>query len=140
MYAKKGPRGAAALEAIGVRVGRQLVERIIVDRARFGDHLEVIKFVCKEFWAELYQKQIDNLKTNHRGVFVLQDNRFRWLLRLGPEAAGPAKAQVVEAAAKHLFFPCGIVRGALSSLGVNSTVTADASNLPVCSFTVKIKS
>lgn len=36
------------------------------DRPRFGEPLEVIKFICKEFWAEMFQKQADNLKTNHR--------------------------------------------------------------------------
>ena len=119
---------------------------MVTDRQRFGDHLEVIKFICKEFWAELFQKQVDNLKTNHRvsspsvqeqllrlsrqhnlalgdfcraitrpgmrhqtradlrgalspsllllqGVFVLQDNRFRWLHRLSPETTGLPKAQ-----------------------------------------------
>lgn len=33
---------------------------------RFADHLEVIKFICKDFRSELFKKQIDNLKTNHR--------------------------------------------------------------------------
>lgn len=29
----------------------------------------------------MFKKQIDNLKTNHRGVFVLTDNRFEPLRR-----------------------------------------------------------
>jgi hypothetical protein len=28
--------------------------------------LEVIKFVCKDFWQVVFKKQVDNLKTNHR--------------------------------------------------------------------------
>jgi hypothetical protein len=47
-----------------------------MDHQRFQDTLEVIKFICKEFWQMLYKKQVDNLRTNHRGVYVLQDNRF----------------------------------------------------------------
>jgi hypothetical protein len=43
-----------------------IIFRITVDRPRFNEPLEVIKFICKEFWAELFQKQVDNLKTNHR--------------------------------------------------------------------------
>lgn len=41
-----------------------------MDRPRFSDHLEAIKFICKDFWSELFKKQIDNLKTNHRVCFI----------------------------------------------------------------------
>jgi len=61
-----GPAAPAALEAIGFRVGRQLAERYSRDKARLGDTLEVIKFLCKDFWLALFKKQVDNLKTNHR--------------------------------------------------------------------------
>ncbi|KAM4119354.1 hypothetical protein ACJW30_03G052300 [Castanea mollissima] len=37
-----------------------------MERPHFSDHLEAIKFICKDFWSELFKKQIDNLKTNHR--------------------------------------------------------------------------
>lgn len=36
------------------------------DRPRFTEHLDVIKFLCKDLWVILFRKQIDNLKTNHR--------------------------------------------------------------------------
>lgn len=39
-----------------------------MERPRFTDHLEAIKFICKDFWSELFKKQIDNLKTNHRVI------------------------------------------------------------------------
>jgi len=41
----------------GFRVGRQLVERYTASRPRLGDDLDVIKFICKEFWRELFHKQ-----------------------------------------------------------------------------------
>ena len=44
--------------------------RYTMDRPRFTDHLEAIKFICKDFWSELFKKQIDNLKTNHRVISV----------------------------------------------------------------------
>lgn len=28
--------------------------------------LDVIKFVCKDFWIAIFKKQIDKLQTNHR--------------------------------------------------------------------------
>jgi hypothetical protein len=61
-----GPSSCAGLEAVGVRVGRQLAERQTKDKPRLGDTLEIIKFVCKEFWQAVFKKQVDNLRTNHR--------------------------------------------------------------------------
>lgn len=36
------------------------------DKPRLGDTLEIIKFLCKDFWQVVFKKQVDNLKTNHR--------------------------------------------------------------------------
>lgn len=36
------------------------------DKPRLGDTLEIIKFLCKDFWQAVFKKQVDNLKTNHR--------------------------------------------------------------------------
>ena len=36
------------------------------DRPRLQDTLERVKFVCKELWTVVWDKQIDNLRTNHR--------------------------------------------------------------------------
>jgi len=43
------------------------------DIQRFKDELETMKFVCKEVWNVVYKKQIDNLRTNHHGVYNLHD-------------------------------------------------------------------
>ena len=42
----------------GYRVGRQLVERYAANRPRLGENLDVIKFICKEFWNEVFHKQV----------------------------------------------------------------------------------
>ncbi|KAE8734633.1 putative histone H2AXb-like [Hibiscus syriacus] len=146
-YANKPELAARRIEAIGYQVGHQLAERYTMERPRFSDHLEAIKFICKDFWSELFKKQIDNLKTNHRGTFVLQDNRFRWLTRMSidqsPENVTSGEPSIIadEKALEsmHLYFPCGIIRGALSNLGIPCAVSADISNLPACSFVVRIK-
>ncbi|KAG5288018.1 BET3 family protein [Histoplasma ohiense] len=85
------------LEALGFRVGQGLAERFSRDRPRFTDNLDVIKFLCKDFWTILFRKQIDNLKTNHRGVYVLTDNTFRPLIRMSMSNRNEAiaKAQSV---------------------------------------------
>ena len=42
----------------GFRVGRQLAECYTANRARTGEPLEVIKFICKEFWVAVFRKQV----------------------------------------------------------------------------------
>ena len=100
--------------------------------------LEAVKFLCKEFWTEVFRKQIDKLQTNHRGVFVLKDHELRWLRRLPSD---DERARV--AAIKLLAFPCGLIRGALSNLGIAAVVScdflADGKNMSACSFNIKIK-
>nr|ACU14618.1 unknown [Glycine max] len=150
-YTNKPELAARRIEAIGYQVGHQLSERYTMERPRFTDHLEAIKFICKDFWSELFKKQIDNLKTNHRGTFVLQDNKFRWLARMSIDpstdnvsplediTSPTAESKAAQAMSMHLYFPCGIIRGALSNLGIPCAVSADISNLPACSFVVRIK-
>ena len=73
------------LEAIGVHVGANITERYVhLSHSRFSrtaacisyrlchgkpyfvETLESIKFVCKDLWTACWDKQVDNLRTNHR--------------------------------------------------------------------------
>ncbi|KKZ64985.1 hypothetical protein EMCG_09111 [[Emmonsia] crescens] len=121
------------LETLGFRVGQGLAERFSRDRPRFTDNLDVIKFLCKDFWTILFRKQIDNLKTNHRGVYVLTDNAFRPFTRMSMSNRNEAIAK----AQAYLWFPCGIIRGGLASMGINATVQAESSDLPGATFQIK---
>ncbi|TVY14978.1 Trafficking protein particle complex subunit 6B [Lachnellula arida] len=121
------------LEGLGYRVGQGLVERFSKDRPRFTDTLDVIKFLCKDLWMLVFQKQIDNLKTNHRGVYVLTDAQFKPLKRLSAVAGGGG----VVKAQPFLWFPCGIIRGALASMGINATVHAETVDGFVVTFQIK---
>ncbi|KAI0186927.1 transporter particle component [Xylaria flabelliformis] len=121
------------LEGLGYRVGLGLVERFSRDRPRFTDTLDAIKFVCKDLWMLVFKKQVDNLKTNHRGVYVLTDHAFRPLSRMSTDAGGQALAR----AQPFLWFPCGILRGALAAMGISATVQAETSELPGAVFQIK---
>ncbi|XP_017264788.1 trafficking protein particle complex subunit 6b isoform X3 [Kryptolebias marmoratus] len=98
-------RNISKLENLGCRVGQGLIERLTKDAPRFKDELDIMKFICKDFWTCLFKKQIDNLRTNHQ----------------------------------YLAFTCGLVRGALSNLGLRSVVTAEISDMPACKFQVLIQ-
>ncbi|CBF70856.1 trafficking protein particle complex subunit [Aspergillus nidulans FGSC A4] len=121
------------LESLGYRVGQGLAERFSRDRPRFTDNLDVIKFLCKDLWMTLFKKQIDNLKTNHRGVYVLTDNSFRPFAKMSMSSRNEALSR----AQAYLWFPCGVIRGALSNLGIHTTVQAETTELPGATFQVK---
>lgn len=136
----------ALIEAIGLRLGRALAERYTQQKGRMTEQLDVIKWACKELWSEVFRKQVDSLRTNHRGTFVLKDNQFRWTRALSADpvdgassASAATSPAAVEAAAEHLLLPCALVRGALQALGVDCTVTADPAHLPAVDFTIVIR-
>ena len=61
----------------------------------------------------LFQKQVDNLKTNHRGVYVLTDSNLPWFKH-------------TEISSKHTTLICGILQGALSNLGISSDIACES--------------
>ncbi|KAK4957295.1 hypothetical protein LTR10_005255 [Elasticomyces elasticus] len=129
------------LDGMGYRVGQGLVERFSVNKPRPTTPLDAIKFICKDLWILVFRKQIDNLKTNHRGVFVLTDNRFQPLSRMSVDRRTGIKGaeEALERAQTSLYFPCGVIRGALSGLGVEVTVEASSTEIPVATFQIKTK-
>lgn len=110
-----------------------------------------------------FGKQVDALRTNHRGTFVLRDAAFRRLASLsadvsvrpaaaaaqkekmgengGGAAADPSSAarEAAVAAATTLRLHAGVVRGALSALGVEADVTAASPVPPAAEFTVIVR-
>ncbi|KAK9461096.1 transport protein particle component-domain-containing protein [Lipomyces oligophaga] len=123
------------IEGIGYRVGQGLVERFAQDRPLYTEVLEVVKYICKDLWQLLFKKQIDNLKTNHRGMYVLTDNAFRMLMRMSTDIGG---VDTAKRAQPYLWYSCGVIRGALANLGVQATVVADTTSIPVATFHVQI--
>lgn len=108
------------VEDLGFTVGSRFVERVAQQRVLSHEQLEVMKFICKDFWNESFGKPIDKLQTNHRGVFVLKDENLRWIA--GLSGAGTGASLMRE---RLLRFPCGLVRGALQSLGLDASVSAE---------------
>ncbi|EME31805.1 Trafficking protein particle complex subunit 6B [Galdieria sulphuraria] len=126
-------RKVERLEAIGRDIGRRWLEKLSEGTPHFSTELDKVKFICKEFWIATFQKQIDNLKTNNKGTYVLSDKRFRSLLHVSetPDAIGQLE--------DYIIFPLGIIKGAFESLGMNCEVYGDCSSAPSCIFTVNLK-
>ncbi|KAF2205162.1 transport protein particle component [Delitschia confertaspora ATCC 74209] len=140
------------LEALGYRVGLGVVERFSRTHPRPQTPLDIIKFLCKDLWTLLFRKQIDNLKTNHRGIYVLTDNTFKPLSRMSfdihPTNLTSATTTTTMANMKRpttglaraqpfLYFPAGVIRGSLAALGIQATVQAETSALPGATFQIR---
>lgn len=129
--------GMNDIEAMGFAVGHRYVENISSQQRLMGrDPLDLMKFICKDLWEELFNKKIDKLQTNHRGVFVLSDFHFCWLNRYkNDEAEADIFAQ------RLLNFICGFIRGVLFNLGLITVVSTDRINAKAygIQFNIKLK-
>ncbi|XP_008471122.1 trafficking protein particle complex subunit 6B [Diaphorina citri] len=106
--------------------------RLTKDWTRFKDELDTMKFICTELWIAIYKKQIDNLRTNYQGTYLLQDNSFRFLSKMS------TGSQYLESAGKYVIFTCGLIRGALSNLGINAIVSTEINTMPVVKFHIQV--
>ncbi len=123
------------LENLGFQVGSRITERFTRNYPKFLTTLEVVKFLCKDFWNSIFGKQVDKLQTNHRGVYVLHDDSFCWVSKMSVDYNSEESLDQVK---KYLIFPCGLIRGALCNLGLRCTVKAEFSTLPMCKFNVEM--
>ncbi|XP_050533143.1 trafficking protein particle complex subunit 6b [Daktulosphaira vitifoliae] len=121
------------LEHLGYSCGWRLIERITKELPRYKEELEILKFICTDFWSCVYKKQVDNLRTNHQGVYVLQDNEFRFLNKLSNGT------QYLKEAPKYATFTSGLIRGALENFGIASIVTVEINRMPSCKFHVHVQ-
>ncbi|TIB35217.1 hypothetical protein E3P86_02695 [Wallemia ichthyophaga] len=121
------------LKKLGGSIGVRVAERISQGRGSLGNDLEVIKLLCKEIWTHLYGKQLDNLRTNHKGTYVLYDNLYKPLLNVSSSEANAARRLDI-----YLSTQVGIIQGCLSAFQLDSQVTYDINSLPGCTFQVKL--
>jgi hypothetical protein len=84
------------IEQLGFQVGQRLIEQLLLSTQspRLAEHIDAVKFLCKDFWVSIFGKGIDNLKTNHRGVFVLQDNNCHWISLFSVDGTLPETAKM----------------------------------------------
>ena len=108
--------------------------RLLRDRERAAEPLDAVKWLCREFWGDVFRKPVDRLQTNNRGVFVLQDHAFRWAKFVSGGPGQDSRALAL----KYLLVPCGLLRGALAAWGLEAAVNVDVSQLPKGVFHVRL--
>lgn len=61
------------IDALGYNVGTRLAQTIVSNIASMCTQLEPlerVKYVCKEIWLYCFNKQIDKLQTNYKGMYI----------------------------------------------------------------------
>ncbi|XP_049852450.1 trafficking protein particle complex subunit 6b-like [Schistocerca gregaria] len=121
------------LEGIGFTVGHKLMERLCqgTGKLRFEEKpssleyckdLEIVKFICKDFWYFVWKRQVEALKTSNSTIprvrYILIDTAFVWLKRFSSYSFAETK----QLAEKYLCFSAGIIRGAFSNQGIRAKV------------------
>ncbi|RLV92766.1 Trafficking protein particle complex subunit 6B [Spathaspora sp. JA1] len=124
------------IEKYGYNLGVKISEALLYKNgggAKIVDILDIMKFVCRDVWKCLYNKQMDNLRTNHRGTFVLVDTNYKLISSLN----SPLGLQDTMTKAKvYMWFPCGIIRGILKNFGIDANVTAEITQFPSVTFNI----
>lgn len=127
------------IEQYGFSIGLRMAEILIYNNSNNEilknlELLNIMKFVCRDVWKLVYGKQMDNLRTNHRGTFVLIDNSFKNFNRLD----SPIDFNdTINKSKPYLWIPAGIIRGVLKSFGVESLVTPEITKFPSVSFNIQ---
>ncbi|CAL9730172.1 trafficking protein particle complex subunit 33 [Monosporozyma unispora] len=115
---------------IGIKLGTRLTNLLVFTNNvnlnfKEMDLLLIMKFICRDVWKQIFGKQIDNLKTNHRGTFYLIDYDYALIQdfcietntipsQLNEEVITSKELKLVE---PFLELPVGIIKGVLLSLG-----------------------
>ncbi|XP_059988135.1 trafficking protein particle complex subunit 6A isoform X2 [Lagenorhynchus albirostris] len=107
-----GPGGQkmslSVLEGMGFRVGQALGERLPRETLAFREELDALKFLCKDVWAAVFQKQMDSLRTNHQVRGHAQRPRAgEGTPPRGAVAAGPARPRGPAQAGRQARAPSG---------------------------------
>ncbi|CDW52882.1 Trafficking protein particle complex subunit 6B [Trichuris trichiura] len=121
------------LESMGLRIGYALCERLTKEQPRMASELEIFKFICRDFWRSMFGKQVDSLKTNHQGIYVITDGGFK----LMPPFSNTGEFR--SEAPRYLALSRGIIKGALCNLGLSASVVTDIPEMPVIRFSVTLK-
>lgn len=124
------------VENYGFDIGLRISELIMFKSSnqKMGDILDIMKFVCRDVWRVLYGKQMSNLRTNHRGTFVLVDNSYKLIETMMSDKGA---FDTVNKCKNYLWFPCGVIRGILMSFGIEAEVHAEMNQFPSVTFNIQ---
>ncbi|KAL6944344.1 hypothetical protein ACO0RG_001080 [Hanseniaspora osmophila] len=99
------------------------------------DLLSIMKFICRDVWKLLFNKQVDNLKTNHKGTFYLLDKNFEYFKNFAVEPFSKYYSNELDNTTvliqPYLEICTGLIKGVLSTLNISGVADKDEI---ICSY------
>mmetsp|Transcript_1072 Transcript_1072/g.660 ORF Transcript_1072/g.660 Transcript_1072/m.660 type:complete len:99 (+) Transcript_1072:298-594(+) len=77
-----------------------------------------MKFLCTNFWQFVFSKQVDNLRTNNSGTFIMIDEAFKFIARLSCE--DNESKEYKDRVKCYESFVVGLLKGALLNMGFDN--------------------
>ena len=106
----------AEIENIAKEIGMKIIDLLIRDiQYKFQTQLDTMKFICTEFWKFTFSKQVDNLRTNNVGTFIMTDEAFKFIARVS--SSDNESKEFRDKIKCYESFICGLIKGALINLG-----------------------
>ncbi|CRG93765.1 trafficking protein particle complex subunit 6A, putative [Plasmodium gallinaceum] len=126
---------SSKLKDMGKNIGMKLVERMLIHKNEFNDIKDILKFIGKDIWYILFNKNADKLQTYKKGVYVVTDNDISIYLKyLLIDNGTNKKNNFIH---YFLMIIIGIIKGILKRFKIKGYVTYDL-NYPHCSFQINI--
>jgi hypothetical protein len=88
----------------------------------------IIGYVHLKLWASATNETII------KGIYVLTDAKFHPLAKISHERG---REGILQQTQPFLYFPAGIIRGALASMGIKAQVQAECMELPGVTFQIR---
>ncbi len=113
-----------AIENFGFQCGQKiLLLTSLTHRVLFKESIDYIKHIAIEVWPFIFRTNIDKVKTEYGGRHDLYIQRFDWISVLSNQDMASKEYQ--DKIALYLSYICGILRGALATMGLDSQVNAE---------------
>ncbi|CRH00949.1 trafficking protein particle complex subunit 6A, putative [Plasmodium relictum] len=123
------------LKDMGKNIGMKLVERMLIHKNEFNDVKDILKFIGRDIWYILFNKNADKLQTYKKGVYIVIDNDIGiYLKHLLIDNGTNQKNNFIH---YFLILIIGIIKGILKRFKIKGYVTYDL-NYPHCSFQINI--
>ncbi|SCP05081.1 trafficking protein particle complex subunit 6A, putative [Plasmodium ovale] len=126
---------SAKMKDMGKSIGVRLIERTLIYKNEFTDVKDILKFIGRDIWYILFNKNADKLQTHRKGVYIIVDNDIGMYL----------KHVLIDNETNHKnsFIHCfltliiGILKGILSRFKIKGYITYSL-EYPHCSFQINI--
>ncbi|SOV21693.1 trafficking protein particle complex subunit 6A, putative [Plasmodium sp. DRC-Itaito] len=126
---------SSKLKDIGKCIGLKLIERMLIYKNEFYDVKDILKFISKDIWYILFNKNSDRIQTQKKGVYIINENDIGFYLQhLLIDNETNQKNNFIH---YFLILIIGIIKGILKRFKIKAYVTYEL-NYPQCSFQISI--